>query len=143
MFFMEKKLKHLEFIVNVITRFNTNSFLIKGWAITLISALFALAAKDADKLCPLATYIPLPMFWIMDGFFLSKERQYRDLYKHVSALEESKIDFSMNTEKFNAGRNTWLNSIFSRTLITFYGTFAVFTLILMFVISEAPAGMKN
>ena len=41
---MEKKLKHLEFIQNVILRMNNNSFLIKGWAITLISALFALAS---------------------------------------------------------------------------------------------------
>lgn len=44
----EKKLKHLEFLQNVITRMNSNSFMIKGWAITLVSALFVLAAKDAN-----------------------------------------------------------------------------------------------
>jgi len=27
---------------------NVNSFLLKGWAITLVAALFALAAKDAN-----------------------------------------------------------------------------------------------
>jgi hypothetical protein len=46
---MESKLKHLEFIQNVITRMNTNSFLIKVWVATLVSALFALAAKDANQ----------------------------------------------------------------------------------------------
>jgi hypothetical protein len=36
----ENKRKHLEFIQGVITRMNTSSFLIKGWTITLVSALF-------------------------------------------------------------------------------------------------------
>ena len=45
---MEQKLKHLEFIQNVINRMNSNSFLIKGWAVTLIAAIFALAAKDSN-----------------------------------------------------------------------------------------------
>ena len=31
----ENKRKHLEFIQQVITRMNANSFLIKGWAVTL------------------------------------------------------------------------------------------------------------
>ena len=37
----EDKLKHLEFIQNIITRMNTNSFLIKGWAVTIASAILA------------------------------------------------------------------------------------------------------
>ena len=45
---MENKRKHLEFIQSVIARMNSNSFLIKGWSITLVSALFALAAKDSN-----------------------------------------------------------------------------------------------
>ncbi len=45
---MERKIKHLEFIQIVISRMNSNSFLIKGWTITLMSALFALAAKDTN-----------------------------------------------------------------------------------------------
>jgi hypothetical protein len=43
----EKKLKHLEFIQGVISRMASNLFLLKGWTITLIAALFALAAKDS------------------------------------------------------------------------------------------------
>jgi len=132
---MENKLKHLEFIENVITRMNTNSFMIKGWAITLISALFALAAKDANRLYVLIAYIPLPMFWIMDGFFLGKERQYRDLYDQVRILQNEKIDFSMNAKRFNVGKNAWIRSIFSKTLIPFYGILLILTLILMSVIS--------
>lgn len=42
---MENKLKHLDFLQLVITRMNVNSFSLKGWAVTLVSALFAFAAK--------------------------------------------------------------------------------------------------
>lgn len=65
---MEKKIKHLEFIQSVITRISSNSFLVKGWTITLISALFALAAKDANIQYVLISYIIIPVFWVIDGF---------------------------------------------------------------------------
>ena len=132
---MEDKRKHLEFIENIISRMNANSFMIKGWVITLISALFALAARDANMKYVLVAYIPLPMFWILDGFYLSKERQYRDLYQYVSNIDESSIDFSMSTVKYNTGKNTWICSIFSKTLIPFYITLFVVTLVVMFLIS--------
>jgi len=39
---MEKKLKHLEFIQQAINRMASNLFLLKGWTVTLIAAMFAL-----------------------------------------------------------------------------------------------------
>ena len=46
---MDKKLKHLEFIQGVINRLSTNSFLLKGWSVVLVSALFALSTQDSNK----------------------------------------------------------------------------------------------
>ncbi len=129
----EKKLKHLEFIQNVITRMNTNSFLIKGWTITLISALFALAAKDSNIKFVLVSYIALPIFWGLDGFFLAMERRYRDLYNEVTSKTENEIDFSMDTNKFIKENKTWICSCFSQTLIPFYGISFIATLIVMFL----------
>jgi hypothetical protein len=57
----EKKIKHLEFLQNVITRMNSNSFLIKGWTVTIVSALFALASKDANINYILVSYIAIPL----------------------------------------------------------------------------------
>ncbi len=131
---MENKHKHLEFIQNVITRMNSNSFLIKAWTITLVSALFALAAKDANRIYVLISYIVITAFWILDGFFISKERQYKDLYAVVALNDKTAIDFNMNTSSFNQGKRTWLAGIFSQTLIPFYGIFIATTLILMFLI---------
>jgi hypothetical protein len=130
----ENKRKHLEFIQSVITRMNSNSFLIKGWAITLVSALFALAAKDANVNYVLISYIVIPVFWILDGFYISKERQYRELYKTVSGKVELAIDFSMSASCFNNGNRTWLAGIFSKTLLPFYGITIAITLLVMFLI---------
>jgi len=44
-----EKIKHLEFIQNVITRMNTNSFQIKGWCIVIASALLAIFASTKDN----------------------------------------------------------------------------------------------
>lgn len=133
---IESKLKHLEFIQNIISRMNSNSFLVKGWAITLVSALFALAAKDANLNYVLISYVVIPVFWVLDGFFISKERQYRDLYDVVRSSDSQGIDFNMNASEFNKGKNTWICGVFSKTLIPFYGVSITATLIVMFLIGK-------
>ena len=44
-----EQIKHLEFIQNVITRMNTNSFQIKGWSIVIVSALMAIYASTQNN----------------------------------------------------------------------------------------------
>lgn len=117
----ENKLKHLEFIQNIISRHNANSFFIKGWSVTLVSALFALAADKANLKFVLIAYIPIIVFWCLDGFFLSQEKQYRELYKEVAAKEEKDIDFKLDASGFNNGDRSWFSSAFSKTLIPFHG----------------------
>jgi len=120
---MENKRKHLEFIQAAVNRMASNLFLLKGWTVTLIAALFALAAKDAKPVYFAIAYFPPFMFWVLDGYFLSQERRFRSLYDHVRKLPESEIDFSMNTEPYKKlPRNGWWASIFSRTLLIYYGT---------------------
>lgn len=132
---MEKKLKHLDFLQLIITRMNVNSFFLKGWAVTLVSALFAFAAKDTKISYVLITYISTPLFWFLDGYYLSQERQYRSLYNVVKDKDEAAIDFDLNARPYNKGRNMWLTSVFSPTLYVFYGTLILITLIVMFIIN--------
>jgi len=131
---MDNKLKHLEFIQNVIARMNNNSFLIKGWTVTLVSALFALAAKDSNKNYVLVSFVVVPTFWILDGFFISCERQYRDLYNNVAAKAETQIDFNMNTKAYDRGSRTWASGVLSKTLLPFYGICLFSTVIVMFLL---------
>ena len=132
---MENKRKHLEFIQSAVGRMASNLFLLKGWTITLIAALFALAAKDSDRSYFLIAYLPALMFWALDGYFLSQERRFRALYDQVRKLEEGDIDFSMDTSAFKKEiRNTWLGAIFSGTLLVYYGALIVTMIVVMFFI---------
>lgn len=131
----ENKLKHLEFIQNAVGRMASNLFLLKGWAITLIAALFALSAKDANRAYFLVAYFPALVFWFLDGYFLCQERRFRSLYDFVRKLDESKIDFSMDTEPFkNQKRNGYWDAFFSKTLSIYYGALIGTMIVVMLAI---------
>jgi len=118
---LDRKLKHLEFIQGVINRLSTNSFLLKGWSVVLVSALFALSANNSNVRFILLAYIPAIVFWGLDGYFLSLERVYRKLYERVRTKSADEIDFSMDTADLESGFNEWLSATLSKTLIPFHG----------------------
>ena len=93
---MEAKLKHLEFIQGVINRLADASFRIKRWAVFLVSALMVLLVRENDFAW--IGFMPVLVFWGLDGYFLAQERRFRDLYNHVRKLDEKEIDFSMETK---------------------------------------------
>jgi len=119
---MENKRKHLEFIQNIISRMAGNLFFLRGWTITLIGALLALFSKNNSPAYVFYFLIVLIfVFWILDGYFLSQERSYRDLYNHVRKLKEEEIDFSMDISEYQKyKKNTLIFSMFSPTLLIFY-----------------------
>jgi hypothetical protein len=80
----EQNLKHLEMIQSVISRLAGNSFSMKGWSITLIAALMALAAKDANERYAAVALFPALCFWGLDAYYLRQERLFRKLYDAVS-----------------------------------------------------------
>ncbi|MPW27916.1 hypothetical protein F9L16_02765 [Agarivorans sp. B2Z047] len=133
---MEAKLKHLEMIQGIINRMAGNSFLLKGWSVTLISALFALAAKDSNQFFLYLAYFPCVAFWSLDGYFLWQERMYRKLYQEVSTKDANAIDFDMNATKFSKDVEPWFSVCFSTTLRLFHGViFGVIVLIMTIIIS--------
>jgi hypothetical protein len=119
---MENKRKHLEFIQNIISRMAGNLFFLRGWTITLIGALLALfSRKNSPDYVFYFLIVAVLIFWILDGYFLSQERSYRDLYNHVRKLKEEEIDFSMDISEYQKyKKNTLIYSMFSLTLLIFY-----------------------
>ena len=127
---MESKLKHLELIQAVVNRMANNSFLLKGWSVTLVSALLALAAANSDRRFVFVAVLPLLMFWLLDAYFLRQERLFRKLYDKVRKLDANAIDFSMNTAPHVAETASWIGVMFSRTLVIFYGALAAGVIII-------------
>ena len=118
----ENKIKHLEMVQDVIKRMASNSFILKGWAVTLVAGIMALAEKDADKMYFLVAYIPIIVFWLLDSYYLLQERLYRELYNKVRSTKENDIDFSLSATKkeFCGGRNTFWACFISPTESFFY-----------------------
>ncbi|MFA4995714.1 MAG: hypothetical protein WC536_01070 [Patescibacteria group bacterium] len=79
----DEKIKHLEFIQGVINRLANNSFLIKGWLITItLAGLSFYLTQKKTTILPilLATAI---LFWFLDSYYLRQERLFRRLYADV------------------------------------------------------------
>ena len=119
---MEIKVRHLEMIQSIISRMATNSFALKGWAVSLVAGIFVLSGKETDKLFFLIAYIPIVVFWLLDGYYLQQERLYRMLYEKVRKQKEEEIDFNMDTSVENNydSKNLYINCVVSRTELGFY-----------------------
>ena len=129
---MNAKLKHLEFIQNAINRMANNSFIIKGWCITLAVALIALLEKkDINKCYIVFSFLPLLFFWFLDAFYLKTERQYRRLYTDISKKGKKEIDFSMDITLY---KEWYVEALFSRTLLPFYLSLMGIVLVIIFMI---------
>ena len=114
---MDRKLKHLDFIQGSINRLSTNSFLLKGWSVILVSALFVLSGEESDDSFAYLSLVPAVIIWGLDGYFLWQERLYRKLYDCVRVKEPDQIDFSMSTADIAAEAKGVFSAIFSKRLL--------------------------
>lgn len=126
----DRKIKHLELIQNIISRMANNSFVLKGWAVTLISAIFVLSDKDSNKCFFILVYFPVVMFWILDSYFLAQEKYFRDLYNEVRKKDESSIDFSMKLKSNKSIGDLWMSSALSPSVFIFYIVIIILLLLL-------------
>ena len=125
---MDNKIKHLEMIQTVINRMSNNSFMLKGWTVTLVAGIYALSAKDADKMFFLVAYLPILIFWFLDAYYLWQEKIYRCLYDEIRIKSNDEIDFDMNTYKIKSSKNTsFCRTMLSITVVGFYVPLALFS----------------
>lgn len=116
--------KEIDLIQGCINRMAHNSFLLKGWAVTLISAILLLFIRenDAVKSSVIFLIFLVFVFWCLDAYFLSLEKSYRRMYKVVVEKRLSgnmEFLYNLNPEKFRAKYEP-MSSFFSLTLILFY-----------------------
>lgn len=118
------KLKHLEFIQAAIARMANHSFLFKGWAVTIATALAAFAAIDSRKALLAIALITTALFWGLDGYYLWLERGFVKLHEKVARTPNLNIDFKMKVDKSKRVRG-WLGTLFRWHLLLFYGSIIV------------------
>jgi len=137
----EYMLKEIEIIQDIIKRMAFNSFMIKGWAITLV--VITLLLKGAEKYQVWLAFIPLLIFWFLDAYFLWQERLYRKLYDWVvnNRLKTDEYLFDMNTYRFRDKVQTIPRIMFSITLASFYGSIAILTIIYSLILLLIKGGI--
>jgi len=127
----EEKIKHLEMIQDVITRMGSNSFVVKGWSVLAIGAMYTYWLTDRERIYMLLLILAVTtMFWLHDAYYLSLERGFRNFYDKVRLDASEKTDFEIkpiNVEK------TFTVALERPILYRTYGTILVVTLILIFI----------
>ncbi len=117
--------KHLEFVQAVITRMANNSFLLKGWTVTLSTALFALAVNQSKSIFATLALLPALSFWGLDAFYLRRERLYRKLYEDLCNTADhshkSIERFSLSTARYNTVTPGWFRTLWTPSVILLHG----------------------
>jgi len=124
----DEKLKHLEFIQNVITRMNTNSFQLKGWTVTIVSAILAIYASTKNYYFVLSAIFPTVIFWFLDTYYLTQERKFRGLYNDVAGVSDNPKQiklFAMRPDLYTGGKYSYWDVFWSTTIWKLYLTIII------------------
>lgn len=121
----EELFKEIDLIQGCINRMANNSFLIKGWALSVFAGATAFTKGENLSniyLLVFTTIIPFICFWVLDAYYLKIERKYRVMYEDriVKRNNNDKSDlYQLNPHRYKV--NSIPKTMFSQTLFLFYG----------------------
>ncbi|KKL85381.1 hypothetical protein LCGC14_1955290 [marine sediment metagenome] len=110
----------------VINRMAQNTFLIKAWTITLITAILVLTFSIVNSLIFGVLLAITVIFWVLDSYYLKLERIYRRLYKtkveeyNDNQKRKSMKLFDMDYEPYKILEQKLPRIMISKTEILFY-----------------------
>jgi hypothetical protein len=124
----DRRVKHLEMIQAVIGRLGNDSFLVKGWAVTIVGAFLGFAVSAKNCHLAIAGVIPALLFWGLDAHFLRSERLFRALYDGVRSRRQDIDPFYMAATSHDfvsslppQHASSWWSTLWRPTLAIFYG----------------------
>jgi hypothetical protein len=116
----EDQRKHLDYVQDIVSRMSTDSFLIKGWAITVAAAVYGFAADHSSWRVAAVGLLPAIVFWGLDAYYLWHERLFRALYDAVRVADSTVEAYSMNIKPFKTKDCSWWGVGWSRTVWPIY-----------------------
>lgn len=120
---IEELHKEIDLIQNCINRMSNNSFLLKGWLITIIAAVVTLSQSDLNIVVFFVLIFATLIFWGLDAFFLRTEKKYRKMYEWM--LEKRRqnsreLQYDLNPKRFEGQVDSIFKIMLSPTLVGFY-----------------------
>ena len=119
----KEKIAYLQMLQGVIARMSDNSRAMKGWCLTVASAICGFAISSEEQALHLVAMVSTLFFWALDAAYLSQERCFVSLYNKFikDGDDAATMLFSMDTKQLHCGRNTWLGAFLgSWSTIGFY-----------------------
>jgi hypothetical protein len=138
--FDSNRVKHMKMIQAVVARLAGNSFLIKGWALTLTGALLGLAVNQSDAGLAATALVPILVFWILDTYYLRAERLFRALYDRVRSGADTVEPFFMGATsdafvaRVPADIASWRRTSWRPTLSGFYALLIAATVLVVVIV---------
>lgn len=133
--------KEIDLIQACIDRMAKNSFMCKGWMVSLLSIILVFSSKSSihNTTALLITLLAVDLvFWWMDTFYLYMENLYRKKYEWIIKKRiEGNREYLFDLNPYN--QNMWLSTskkvnkkkiMFSITITPIYLGLAVIILIL-------------
>ncbi len=115
------EMKHLELVQSVITRMAQNSFQIKGWSVTVATAVFAFAAKESSPGLATLAIFPAASFWFLDAYYLRQERLYRKLFEAIADPLKTVYPFSMATDEYSNDVDPLSRTLLAASVLPMHG----------------------
>ncbi len=114
--------KHLEFIQATVARMAGHSFLLKGWSVTLVAAVLAIAASRSCAGLAAVALLPAVSFWGLDAYYLRQERLFRRLYDAVRLGEVAPEDrLSLSTSRYASQVPGWFPAAVTPSVSVLHG----------------------
>ena len=80
----EAKPKALDYYQAIITRLAGNSSSVKGWAISIATAVIGFGIKDGPRELAFLALLPMLLLWFLDAYYLAAERTYRGEFNRIA-----------------------------------------------------------
>jgi len=132
----DETVEHLKLIQGVINRMAQVSFILKGWAVTVVIAGLAFAANASNFWLGLLALFPSVIFWVLDAYYLRQERLFRCLYEKVRLNSNGTAipSFSMDTTHCKSEIASWCKTLWRPVLCWFYLVVVTLVIIVSIVI---------
>jgi hypothetical protein len=130
----EDRGRHLELIQGIVARMAGNSFMLKGWSVTLAAGLFALAARDSDWRVAAIALLPTVAFWCLDAYYLHQERLFRGLYDAVRSGQAEA--FTLDTSLVRAKVRSWRRALGASAVLGVHGPILASVIVVVILLSH-------
>ena len=111
------RIENLRMIQAVIERMSNHDFVVRGWTISLVTGLAAIAFAQATARVLMVGILPILGFWILGAYYLSIERAFKALFNDVSKGESCGEQIKMDTRSYRGAKSLLLAAIAPHQLV--------------------------